>query len=354
MNKKLFTLVLLILCLPLFAFIFFLVFFQKVPIDRVGVRTDQIGGGIEQRDFQPGYVFTIPFKHKLELMDPTYQFYTQAGNTALKLRSSDGFQTLVDVTVVYRIKPGLAHQAIVRHGPGLAFQSKLQTIAEKYLWEVLTELVTEDFYNAEKRLEQSKKAAELMGAQLVNEHLELIDVLIRDIKYDQKYEQLLLEQQLLKQQKLLFDSKKKLEDEKTVTELIVRETKNKVIEIREEQAKEMRELKAKTDAEIAKIRVDAEKYAETKLAEASRESRENIAEGELAVVKAEAEGERAINEAYRTEGGDLLIARKTIENIQLGEIEINTNLTNPFDVKQMLEMVGVSLSDIEAGTGSSK
>ena len=36
-----------------------------------------------------------------------------------------------------------------------------------------------------------------------------------------------------------------------------------------------------------------------------------------------------------------------IDNIRFGEIEINTNQTNPFDVNQMLRMLGVPASALE-------
>ena len=35
-----------------------------------------------------------------------------------------------------------------------------------------------------------------------------------------------------------------------------------------------------------------------------------------------------------------------VENIEIGDIEINTNRTNPFDVGRMLEMLGVQVDDV--------
>jgi len=318
-------------------------FIEKVPIDRVGVKTLQLGGGVEQRDFAPGYVFVLPGMHKLELMDPTYQLLTQSGSSAVELRSSDGFRTEVDITIVYRLKPGMAHKAIARHGPGYKFREKLQTIAEKYVWEVMGELVTEDFYNSEKRTAQAEKARVLMQQQLDAEFIEVIDVLLRDIRYDQRFEQLLLSQQLLDQEKLLFDSQNLLARERTKTELIQRKTENMVIEIKETQLKAIRELVADTDAAIARIQADAERFAETAIAEASREARQAIAEGELARTRARADGDKAINAAYSQPGGELLLTRKMIENLSFGQVELNTTQTNPFDVEQLLRMLGLGL-----------
>lgn len=348
MKRSTLTILAVFVVLPVAGLVVFNTMFVKIPIDRVGVKINQFTKGIDPIDYPPGYVFIAPIQHKVELMDPTYETLHMvsgpgADAPALRLRLKDGFQTVVDITVVYRLLPGKAHLAIQRHGSGDRFKLKLKTIAEKYIWDVLTELATEDFYNSPVRLAQATKARDLMNEELAEEFIEVIDILIRDIQYDEGFEGLLREKQKLDQERLLFASKKKLEDEKKVTELIERDTNNSVVKIREEQSKSIRELVASTDAEIAKLLADANKKAETLIAEAKAQAREMIAEGELAMVVAAAEGEKAINDAYRVPGGELYIARQMVQNIRLGEIEINTNAVNPFDVRQMLGMLGVVL-----------
>lgn len=325
---------------PLAGLVLFNTFFEKVPIDRVGVVINQlaIAGGVEPRDYKPGYVFVAPVVHKLELLDPTYQSLT-LGKKELRLK--DGFKTVVDLTLVYRIRPGEANMALQRLGEGANFKTRLFTISDKYIWEVMTELATEDFYNSDKRHDQAKIACDLMNVEFENEHLEVADVLIRDITYDEGFENLLKQKQRLDQEKLLFDSQRKLADEKKITELIERETRNMTIRIEQEKQKAIVELIAGTDAAIAKMEADARRDAETLVAQAQSTARKKIAEGDLAKVKARAEGEKAINAAYQEPGGDLYIARQIVQNLSFGEIEINTNQTNPFDVGQMLKMIGV-------------
>jgi len=356
MTAKQVRMLVIIVGLPLLTFALLSSVVEKVPLDRVGVKISLLGGqGATQHDYAPGFVFVAPFQHKLELVDPTYQILTWSpghspANPPFQLRLNDGFQTIIDVSVIYRLQPGKAHLAILRHGPGDNYKKKVKVIAEKYVWDVMTELVTEDFFNTPKRLAQAEKARDRMNTELQTEFVEVVDVLIRDIKYDEGFEELLRRKQKLDQERLLFASRKKLEDERKVTELIDRDTANQTMLIAENQAKEIRELVTTTESEISKIDADTGAAAQRLLADASSMARALKAEGELARTSARAEGERAVNEAYAQPGGSLYLARQTVENLTFGEVEINTSQTNPFDVGQLLRMLGVEADPAETTT----
>jgi SPFH domain / Band 7 family len=336
--------------------------FKKVPIDRVGVRLSRFSGqGYDQKDYPPGYVWAPGVFFELELMDPTWQFLQMGGGASrpLELRSSDQYTTTADLTVVYRVRQGNSHQVRRDIGPGVLFHRIFQTAAETALWSVLAELKTEEFFNAEKRVEQSLatlnwlnnvakidektvEKAPIEGDKLKKASLmEANALLIRNILYDPRFEKQLLAKQLLDQNRLLNQTQEILEKEKQITEAIGKETDAKVLAVSEEMSKEIRKLVSSTDAQLAGINADAELWAQTLVAEANREKREKIALGELAKTQAQAIGDKAINEAYASKGGRLLLGRKIITNMQLGDIEINTNITNPFDVRQMLNMLDV-------------
>lgn len=324
---------------------------EKVPVDSVGVKIRQLGGGgAVQEDFAPGYVFCVPGIHRLELMDPTLQFFTIAddGETGapLALRSSDQYVTKVDVTVVYRLKKGEAHRALVRHGRAEAFKTKLRSFANKNIWEELAKLETEDFYNPAKRLEGSLRAKDRMNRDLADQHMEVIDVLVRNVEYDPNFEQKLLDKQILDQKQQLETSKAILEGEKEKTELIEKETEAKTIAIAEDLKAEVNLLTAETDAEVAQIEADTDLFTKQLMADADNYERQRTAEGELLKTKAQAKGEKAITEAYAGFGGKLYLTRQLLDNLEIGEIEINTNRVNPFDVYQMLEMLGVEAAEI--------
>ncbi len=326
----------------------FVACFAKVPIDKVGVKIRLLGGeGTVKEDYPPGYVFRIPGIHRLELMDPTLQFHeiSKNGDTkkSLLLRGSDQYETQVDVTVVYHLKKGEAHKALDKHGPGELFKRSLQSFVEKNIWDELSKLDTEDFYNPKKREDGAKNAMNRMNEDLTAQHLEVVEVLIRNVEYDKSFEAKLLDKQILDQTQELEVSKAKLETEKEKTELIGKETDAMVAAIGEEMTAEINLLTAQAEADIAKIKADADLHAQTALAKAEQDKRQNIAQGEFLKTQAEAIGEKKVTEAYLGFGGSLYLAKQMVENIEMGEIEVNTNQVNPFDVEQMLKMLGVDI-----------
>jgi regulator of protease activity HflC (stomatin/prohibitin superfamily) len=319
---------------------------EKVPVDRVGVKILQIGGGgVIEEDFAPGYVLCVPGLHRIELLDSTLQFYTIAedGDTghALNLRGSDQFITKVDVTIVYRLKPGEAHKALLRHGGSEAFKKRLHSFAHNDLVAELGKLETEDFYNVSKRAGQSQKALLRMNEHLTGEHIEVIDVLIRKLEYDQDFEAKLLDKQLLEQKQQLEVSKAGLEKEKETTEKIRKGTEAQVAATLQELESESKVRAATAEAQVAQIEADAEFFAKSLLASAENYKRQKVAEGELLRTQAKAKGDEALNKAYSGFGGELYLVRQMVDQLEFGDIEVNTNRVNPFAVDELLEMLGV-------------
>ncbi len=314
---------------------------EKVPFGFVGVRVHQVSGEIDKVDLQPGYHMVIPIVHKLELMDARKQVVTMPKFT---LMAKDENSVGLDITIVYALRQGEAWRARQKYGSGKGFKVSMTNLADKHLIEIMGQLTTEEFFNAERRTEQALAAMDklnvIMEDQNNREFLKVHNLLIRNVEYNQEFEARLLEKQLFDQEKLYYESKAKTEAELMETQKIEKQTMAAVMAINEEQTKAIEVMKAETDAEIARIDAEAEFHAETVLAEAEREKREKIALGDLEIVMAKAMGEKAINEAYAGLGGQLLLVKKMIDNVSLGQIEINTNRTNPFDVTEMLSMLG--------------
>ena len=64
------------------------------------------------------------------------------------------------------------------------------------------------------------------------------------------------------------------------------------------------------------------------------------AQGILLLKDAEAQGEALRRQALSGEGGRFLVALETVKSIKLGEIAVSTQLVNPLDLEQMMEMLG--------------
>ncbi|MFC1601138.1 SPFH domain-containing protein [Candidatus Sumerlaeota bacterium] len=317
---------------------------QKVAIDQVGVRTNQLRNAVEQKDLGPGFHWIIPGVHRLDLLDPTWHFLELSDKDSLKLRGADQYLTEIEITVVYRVRPGQAHRILIDIGMGDAFEDRIKNMAFKQAWDVLAELNTPEFYNAEKRAIQAEKVKTKMNDALVAAKwpLDIAAVLIRNIRFDETFEERLLKKQLLDQEKLLNVALTQYQEQLKETQLIERDTDYKVIAIGQELQREIVNLQAETKATIANIHATSRLEADTAIALADRYQREQVAKGELLKTQAQAEGDQAINKAYEGAGGQMYLVKKMIENIELGTIEINTNVTNPFDVEQLLNMLGVN------------
>ena len=340
---------------------------REIPLDRVGVKQNLLGKGVIEEDYLPGYCLVIPGLQRLFLMDPTIQDYTMAPEVGIPterslfsgpqlhfargepidLRTQDEFTVAIDITVLYRIRPGAAHQVLVEIGSGHRFHGILEQQARKIIWEVLAKLSCPDFYNAEKRAAQAELTRDELNRALAGYHLEVLAVLIRDITYQEEFEQKLLAKQLIDQGQLLAKAQEQVEQAKERTQMIEKQTSATVLAIEAELEKERKTLIAKTDAEIAQIEADANFEAQKVIAEAESYKRQQTAAGELAKTTATAVGDKAIAAAYEGSGGELYLAKQVLENIEIGDIELNTNVTNPFDVEQMLELIGLDLEALK-------
>ncbi|OPZ14343.1 MAG: SPFH domain / Band 7 family protein [candidate division BRC1 bacterium ADurb.BinA364] len=323
----------------------------EVPMGFVGVRTMRLGGGIEEKDLEPGFHMVIPGIHRLQLMDARLKIMEMVGQDGgqFQIIAKDQFHVGLDVTLIYSLEDGMGHKAIGKYGPMDGFVDYMRSRAEKILPEMLGQMTTEEFYDSKRRTEVAaaalKSLNETMREAGTREFLTADHLLIRNVVYDPRFEKRLLEKQLLDQDQMLQSSLALTEKEKEKTQQIEKETIAKVIAIQEDMAQQIQILQAQTDAQIAEIDAEAQLAAETAIAEAERYKRERVAEGDLARTESKAKGDKAINAAYSGLGGQLLLVQRMVENVQFGEIEINTNRTNPFDVRQMLEMLG---ADVDA------
>lgn len=70
---------------------------SKVPLDRVGVITNNFGGGVEEQDQSAGYVWIWPGMQTLSLWDPTVQVIhlerTARSDTRVNIRAKDQYTT---------------------------------------------------------------------------------------------------------------------------------------------------------------------------------------------------------------------------------------------------------------------
>ncbi len=331
---------------------------QLVPVGQVGVRIQQYNvlgkKGIILSDFGPGWHRDLGPIDSWELYDSTVHTLemtkdpnrgSSRGQDDVKVQSIDGNALSLDVTVKYRITPGQAHLIYQDTGRGTKYMTVVRNEAESACMRFFGQMKTEDFYNPEMK----RKAAELIKDELKNSladnFIDVIDVLIRDVEFDSRYEQEIRLKKLADQEVELNKSMAAAAEMRGKTQVIEAETVKLVNIIVKEKEAQLINMQAETDLEIAKIKAGADKYVTEKKADADLIVAEKEADGERQVRTAEAEGERLRNEALQGGGGSVIVALEAARNLNIKDATISTMDVDLLDVDAMVEKLGMKNVD---------
>jgi len=334
-----------------------IVFFERVTVRTYGVRQQLWGGGIEPEDFTTGYRLGITGIHRWYLLDASTHFLefvaaderqgigadptrrgpfpksgggsdlstpTYSRNSALEIRNRDGNVVTVDVSVPYKIKEKHAHR-IVADGLKLFYPERVKATVESVLREVLPEMSNDDLIDTEKRLATSAKTLEVLNRKLDQFHVVAETVLIRRVAFPAEYEAKL-------QQKQLFTQKARLDQAETLklVEVLRTGTIEKEIAAAEslslaEWQKKMETLRAEYALQVATINAESLQYSKRTKAEADAKYQIKIADGKLAIDKAEALLTQLRSEALSTAGGQVYVAKQAAENLKVGRVLLNSS-----------------------------
>jgi|ETNmetMinimDraft_35_1059890.scaffolds.fasta_scaffold63557_1 regulator of protease activity HflC (stomatin/prohibitin superfamily) len=327
----------------------------RVSVGEIGVRTDVWTGGLVQEDFGPGWHRDFGPMHNWALFNATVQtlemsqnrHHKEKGWTTLTLKSADGYSVDLDVTVKYRIKTGEAHKLLQKKGEGDKYKDTFIQNALDACRISFGQMNTEDFYNPETKVAKSEEAKKILQTLVDSLSVEVIDILIRDVRFDPSYERKIRDRKLADQDALLNQSKAKAAEQKGVTDTISAATEALVQEIGAEKKGKLVELQADLEATLAEIRAKAVKFESEKKSEADLYRAEKEAEGNLLLKISEAEGERLRNEALAGTGGKIMSALEAAKNLSLGDITVSTQQHDFLDIDQMLKKFGLSEEDFK-------
>ena len=326
---------------------------QFIPVGQVGVRIQQYNAlgkkGVVATDFGPGWhrdlgpidnwVLYDSTVHTLEMtQDPLHG--SEKSRDDVKVQSVDGNAIALDVTVKYRIMPGKAHMLFQDTGRSTKYITVVRNESESACMGYFGQMKTEDFYDPAVKRATTALVKKDLAESLADNFIEIVDVLIRDVEFDPRYEQEIRRKKLADQEVELNKSMGKAEEMRGKTQVIEAETMKLVNIIMKEKEAELVTMQAETDLEIAKIKASYEKYATEKMADADLIGAQREAEGQRTVKKAEAEGERLRNEALQGAGGSVIVALEAARNIQLSDVTISTMDTDLLDVDGMAEKLG--------------
>jgi regulator of protease activity HflC (stomatin/prohibitin superfamily) len=241
---------------------------------------------------------------------------------AVQINTSDGSQVMIDATVIYRIEN--ADLVVTQAGPGRLFENNAvipKTISA--LKKNLGEMVAEDFYDVHKR-EPKQRAAQIQIAAELKEKGILVDhVLIRQYYYNPAYQAQIEEKKI--QDQLKFTRVSEAEAAKGLAKLQEIVATGKATVAIEGQ---------RGQAEITKIRAEADAY-----------KRKRMAEADLQVQLATAKGTELENSAYEGGGSENLVGMQMAEVYKGIEVIVipagGKGGVNPLDLEQALKLFDV-------------
>ena len=178
----------------------------------VGVRTRKIfGAGIEQKVYDPGatYVF-FPWLsdwatfdimiQKLE-MTSAKERSERSGDDAIVLKTIDGNDISIDITVTWHINRDQAPYILARGGRSTAIikEELVRPACRAYLRDAFNELHSEEFFDRKRLLEKAEKAKKKLTEELSGEGIVILDVMPVEQRFNPEYERVIHERKIAEQ-----------------------------------------------------------------------------------------------------------------------------------------------------------
>lgn len=327
---------------------------KYVEVGQVGVRTQEYGvfgpKGVVLKDFGPGWHRDWGPLDSWVIFDSTVQTLeltrspsqgSRQGADHVQVQTADGNLVSVDVTVKYHIKKDHAHELFKNTGSGDKYKTVVRNEVEEACISQFGQMKTEDFYDSVVRRRTAEIIRGLLTDSLADNFVVVVDVLIREVRFDPEYELKIRRKKLADQEVEYNKAQERAKTESGKTQVIEAETQKLIKIIQQELKATLVEMEAQTSLEVAKIKAAYEKYATEKKADADLLAAQNDAEGELLVKQAEAEGERLRNDAMRGVGGSTIVALEAAKNLNFEEITISTLEVDLLDLDAMATKLGV-------------
>ena len=172
----------------------------SIPAGSTGVVFDKLSGGIKEETLPSGISLKLPFIQQVTVINTRLQEETiNSKRNPITALTKDGQKVNVEVTVQYIINTTDASK--LYEEIGMDYKSKVVTAGiRSIVREVITGFDSTELFNNESR----KKAQEQMRAQLEKNYkenyIELKNVLIRDVKFSDKYLDAIEEKKVAEQQ----------------------------------------------------------------------------------------------------------------------------------------------------------
>ncbi len=327
----------------------------RVQIDQIGVKTTIWGirRGVVQKDFKPGWHKFIRQIESWDLYDGTVQTLnlTREARDAkgkmesreIRIRTADDYDVTVDIIVKYQIMEGKANKIRQEIGPGDRYKIFVENEAKDVARSVLGKMTEKNLYNPDEKRRRAEEAKTLLASQLESRHVNVIEWLILDMRFDAQLERKIKNVKLAELDELLNVAKEKAVDKRGITQTIDASTEALAQKIQSDKDGKIVALRAQMAVKVTDIVSSANKFMIEQQAEGDHYMHVKHAAGELLVDRAKAEGERLRRLAMTGLGGDLIVALEAARNINLGDVVVSTQDMDLMDIDQMIIKLGAGV-----------
>lgn len=324
----------------------------RVEIDQLGVKTVVwgINRGVVQKDFKPGWHRYIRQIDTWDLYDGTVQTFnfTREARTPdgkivsreMPIRTADDYNVTVEIVVKYQIKRGKAHKIREEIGPGDRYKGFVESDIREVTRNILGKMTERDLYDPDQKRRRAEEAKQLLASTLQSRHVNVIDFLILDMRFDPQLERKIKNVKLAELDQVLNISKERAANQRGITQTIDATTEALAEKIQSDKSGQIVELNAGMVTKVTEILADANKFLIEKKAEGDLYKEEKRAAGELLIARAKAEGERLRRKAMTGAGGDLIVALEAARNINMGDVVVSTQDIDLLDVEKMTDKFG--------------
>jgi hypothetical protein len=324
----------------------------RVPMDQIGVKTAVWGlnRGVVQKDYKPGWHRYIRKTATWDLYDATVQTFnfTREARTPdgkiesreLPIRTVDDYNVTVDVIIKFQIQRGKAHKIREEIGPGDRYKVFIASDIREISRNVLGKMTEKDLYNPDQKRRRAEEAKQLLAVAFENRHINIIDFLILDMRFDPQLERKIKNVKLAELDEVLNISKERAVNQRGITQTIDATTEALAEKIQSNKDGQIVSLNAEMVTKVTEILADANKFLIEKKAEGNLYKEERRAAGELLIARAKAEGERLRRKAMTGTGGDLIVALEAARNINLDDVVVSTQDIDLLDIEKMITKLG--------------
>lgn len=278
--------------------------------NQVGVAANNWNGTLQLKE-RVGYHLYVPYWSRFYVLDKTIQRLdltwdggNRGGRKDLKIKTSDGSDVSLDVTLSYKIIPEKAVTVLRRSGQDMRFNSLwIEPFARQACLSAFGQLNTEEMYDAVKRNEKAQLAMEWLNDALQEQGIEIIALIPGEFRFYQEYEEVIQEKKLADQQ---------VEERQAHARALLQDQERQLIEAQKRAEARLASFQGECTnqviqarAEVEKMRREADGYYHGTLlaADASLYSASAEARGIRAKLYAEAEGLEELQKALSGDGG---------------------------------------------------